>query len=108
MANNKTTQDHKMATEKSSHRQLEKLRNDVSEATSTLANIGANKLNAAKNKAETLYNAAKESSEDILSQAKDKIGNLEQTMNQYVRKNPNKSVLFAAGIGFILSQLLRR
>ncbi|MDD9330791.1 MAG: DUF883 C-terminal domain-containing protein, partial [Bartonella sp.] len=38
----------------------------------------------------------------------DKISDLEQAMNQCVRKNPGKSVLFAAGVGFILSQLLRR
>ncbi|WP_455479249.1 DUF883 family protein [Bartonella sp. B23] len=108
MANNKTTRNQKMAIEKSSHGQLEQLRNDVSEVTSTLANLGANKLNAAKNEAEKLYNAAKENSENILSQAKDKLGDLEQSINQYVRKNPNKSVFFAASIGFILSQLLRR
>ncbi|WP_035009069.1 DUF883 family protein [Bartonella vinsonii] len=108
MVNNKKTENHKMTTEKDSRGQLNKLRNDVSEVTSTLADLGANKLNKAKNKAEELYKTAKESSEDILSQAKEKIGDLEQNMNQYVRKNPNKSVLFAAGIGFILSQLLRR
>ncbi len=97
-----------MTAKKDPQRQFDKLHNDVSEVTSTLADLGASKLNKAKNKAEELYKTAKDSSGDILSQAKDKIGDLEQNMNQYVRKNPNKSVLFAAGIGFILSQLLRR
>ncbi|MCZ2158742.1 DUF883 domain-containing protein [Bartonella sp. 220] len=108
MANNKTTENCKMTAKKNPQGQFDKLRNDVSEVTSTLADLGASKLNQAKNKAEELYKTAKESSGDILSQAKDKIGDLEQNMNQYVRKNPHKSVLFAAGIGFILSQLLRR
>ncbi len=43
-----------------------------------------------------------------MSQAKEKIGEFEQTINECVRKNPGKSVLFSAGIGFILAQLLRR
>ncbi|AFR26772.1 DUF883 family protein [Bartonella quintana] len=108
MANNKTTENNKTAAEKDLQTQLEKLRNEISGITSTLTNLGANKLNAAKNKAEKLYHSAKENSEDVLSQAKDKIGDLEQSMNQCVRKNPGKSVLFAAGVGFILAQLLRR
>ncbi|UNE55591.1 MULTISPECIES: DUF883 family protein [Bartonella] len=97
-----------MTTGKEPREQFEKLRKDVSNVTSSLADAGANTLNAAKDKAGKLYHAAKENGEDILSQAKEKIGDFEQNMHQYVRKNPNKSILFAAGIGFILSQLLRR
>ncbi len=105
MANNKTPENNKT---KDLQGQLEKLRGEISGITSTLTDLGANKLSAAKNKAEKLYNSAKESSEDMMTQAKEKIGDLEQTMNQCVRKNPGKSVLFAAGVGFILAQLLRR
>ncbi|EJF97822.1 DUF883 family protein [Bartonella taylorii] len=105
MANNKTTENNKT---KDLQGQLEKLRGEISGITSTLTDLGANKLSAAKDKAEKLYNSAKESSEDMMTQAKEKIGDLEQTMNQCVRKNPGKSVLFAAGVGFILAQLLRR
>ncbi|WP_375666580.1 YqjD family protein [Bartonella sp. TT121SHDZB] len=112
MATNKTMQPNKTAAEKDLQRdlqgQLEKLRNEISEITSTLTNLGTNKFNTAKDKAEKLYHSAKESGEDIMSQAKDTISDLEQTMNQCVRKNPGKSVLFAAGVGFILSHLLRR
>lgn len=108
MANKKTTENNKTVREKNLQDQLEKLGGEISGITSTLANLGANKLNTAKNKAEKLYHSAKENSEDILSQAKETIGDLEQSMNQCVRKNPGKSVLFAAGVGFILSQLLRR
>ncbi|EJF87791.1 DUF883 family protein [Bartonella rattimassiliensis] len=108
MANNKTTQHNKTASEKDLQGQLETLRNEISEITSTLTNLGSNKLNTAKNKAEKLYHSAKESGEDIMYQAKDTISELEQTMHQCVRKNPGKSVLIAAGAGFILSQLLRR
>ncbi|WP_455480566.1 DUF883 family protein [Bartonella sp. B12(2025)] len=108
MANNKTTENNKTAAEKDLQGQLEKLRNEISGITSTLTDLGASKLNTAKNKAEKLYNSAKENSEDIMSQAKEKIGDLEQTMNQCVRKNPGTSVLFAAGVGFILAQLLHR
>ncbi|WP_156851591.1 DUF883 family protein [Bartonella refiksaydamii] len=105
MANNKTPENNKT---KDLQGQLEKLRSEISEITSTLKDLGANKLSAAKDKAEKLYNSAKENSGDMMSQAKEKIGDLEQTMNQCVRKNPGKSVLFAAGVGFILAQLLRR
>ncbi|WP_413154433.1 DUF883 family protein [Bartonella sp. cb54] len=102
MANHKTTEEKNLQT------QLEKLRNEISGITSTLTNLGANKLDTAKDKAEKLYSSAKENSEEIMSQAKDKINNFEQAMNKCVRKNPSKSVLFAAGIGFVLAQLLRR
>ncbi|WP_336293948.1 DUF883 family protein [Bartonella sp. CB169] len=102
MANNKTTENKE--TEKNLQGQLEKLRNEISGITSTLTNLGASKLN----KAEKMYDSVKENGEEIMSQAKEKISDLEQTMNQCVRKNPCKSVLFAAGAGFILSQLLRR
>ncbi|WP_375621590.1 MULTISPECIES: YqjD family protein [unclassified Bartonella] len=112
MAHNKTTQHDKTAVEKDQQKdlqgQLETLRTEISGITSTLTDLGANKFNAAKDKAEKLYHSAKESGEDMMSQAKDKISDLEQTLNQCVRKNPGKSVLFAAGVGFILSQLLRR
>lgn len=108
MTNNKATEKNKTSAEKDLQGQLEKLRKELSGVTSTLTDLGASKLNAAKTKAEKLYHAAKDSSEDVMSQAKDKIGDFEQTMNQCVRKNPGKSVLFAAGVGFILAQLLRR
>ncbi|WP_208436997.1 MULTISPECIES: DUF883 family protein [Bartonella] len=105
MANNKTPENNKT---KDLQGQLEKLRGEISGITSTLTDLGANKLSTAKDKAEKLYHSAKESGEDMMSQAKEKIGDLEQTMNQCVRKNPGKSILFAAGVGFILAQLLRR
>ncbi|WP_273760665.1 YqjD family protein [Bartonella sp. ML70XJBT.G] len=108
MANHKKTQNNKTTAEKELQGQAEKLRSEISGITSTLTELGASKLSAAKNKAEELYHSAKENSEDMMSQAKEKISELEQTMNDHVRKNPGKSVLFAAGVGFILSQLLRR
>ncbi|MBX4335820.1 DUF883 family protein [Bartonella raoultii] len=108
MTNNKATEKNKTTAEKDLQEQLEKLRKELSGVTSTLTDLGTNKLNTAKTKAEKLYNAAKESSEDVISQAKEKIGDFEQTMNQCIQKNPGKSVLLAAGVGFILSQLLRR
>ncbi|WP_409361137.1 DUF883 family protein [Bartonella heixiaziensis] len=108
MTNNKKTENSKTAAEKDLQTQLEKLRTEISGITSTLSNLGANKLNTAKDKAEKLYSSAKENGEEIMSQAKDKISDLEQAMNERVRKNPGKSVLFAAGVGFILAQILRR
>ncbi|WP_208435329.1 DUF883 family protein [Bartonella phoceensis] len=108
MANNKLTEKNKPAAEKDLQGQLEKLRGEISSITTALTDVGAKKLNTAKNKAEELYNSAKENGEDILSQAKEKITELEETMNHHVRKNPGKSVLFAAGVGFILAQILRR
>ncbi|WP_317993864.1 DUF883 family protein [Bartonella gliris] len=108
MTSNKKTENNKTAAEKDLQTQLEKLRSEISGITSTLSHLGANKLNTAKDKAEKLYSSAMESGEEIMSQAKDKISDLEQAMNQCVRKNPGKSVLFAAGVGFILAQILRR
>ncbi|EJF80035.1 DUF883 family protein [Bartonella doshiae] len=108
MANNKPTENKKTASEKDLQTQLEKLRSEISGITTTLTNLGTNKFNTAKDKAEKLYSSAKENGEEIFSQAKDKIGDFEQTMNQCIRKNPGKSVLIAAGVGFILAQLLRR
>ncbi|WP_455476884.1 DUF883 family protein [Bartonella sp. B41] len=108
MANNKTSENNKKSVEKDLQAQFEKLRSDISNATSKLTNLGANKLHQTKHKTEKLYNSAKENSEEIISQAKDKISNFEEALSRCVCKNPNKSVLVAAGIGFILAQLFRR
>ncbi|MCZ2203677.1 DUF883 family protein [Bartonella sp. A05] len=108
MANNKTAEKNGTATEKDLQAQLKQLHHEIAGITSTISNFGANQLDKAKHKAEKVYNSAKENGEEMVSQAKDTISDLESTMNQCIRKNPGKSVLFAAGIGFVLAQLLRR
>ncbi|WP_455473977.1 DUF883 family protein [Bartonella sp. B30(2025)] len=107
MANNKTVEDHKSVSEKDLQAQFEKLRNEVSNITSNLTNFGADKLDKAKDKTEKLYNSTKESGEDMISHTQNSIKTFEDALSRCVRKNPNKSVLVAAGFGFLLSQLLR-
>ncbi|AGF74998.1 hypothetical protein BAnh1_11300 [Bartonella australis AUST/NH1] len=111
MANNKTAENgrnDRTTAEKDLQKQLEQLRGEIAGITSTLTDLGSSKLNEAKHKAEKFYTSAKENSEEIVSQAKEKLDEFESYMNHCVRKNPGKSVLFAASIGFILAQLLRR
>ncbi|MCZ2328842.1 DUF883 family protein [Bartonella sp. F02] len=108
MANNKMAGNKEMGKEKELQTQLKQLRGEIADITSSLSDLGANKLNDTKHKAEKLYHSAKDNGEEIISQAKDKINDFEHYMNHCIHKNPGKSVLFAAGVGFILAQLLRR
>lgn len=108
MANNKTVEKNGSTIEKDLQAQLKQLHHEIAGITSAISDFGANKLDKAKQKAEKFYNSAKDNSDEMVSQAKDAINDFENALNRCVRKNPSKSVLFAAGIGFILSQLLRR
>ncbi|WP_336278523.1 DUF883 family protein [Bartonella sp. CB175] len=109
MANHKASENDKKAEEeKDLQTQLKKLHNEISTITSSLADLGSNKLNAAKGETQKLYNSMKENGEDMISQTKDSLNNFGDALDRCVRKNPSKSVLFAAGFGFVLAQLLRR
>ncbi|WP_336276614.1 DUF883 family protein [Bartonella sp. CB178] len=108
MSNGRTVEDNKATQEKNLQAQFEKLRSEVSNITSTLTDLGANKFDKAKNKTEKLYNSAKESGEEVVSQAQNSMKNFEEALSRCVRKNPNKSVLVAAGFGFALAQLFCR
>ncbi|MBA9082726.1 MULTISPECIES: DUF883 family protein [Bartonella] len=108
MANNKAADDRATSTEKDLHAQLKQLRSEMANITSALSDLGSNTLSEAKNKATKLYASVKDNGEDIASQAKDVLNDFEHNLSRCVRKNPSKSVLVAAGIGFVLSYLIRR
>ncbi|WP_332065744.1 DUF883 family protein [Bartonella sp. CB189] len=110
MANSKTVENGKKSEseeEKGLQTQLEKLQNEISSITSSLADLGADKLGTAKDETKKLYHSMKENGEEMVSQTKENINNFGEALDRCVRKNPSKSVLFAAGFGFILAQLLR-
>nr|CDP79444.1 hypothetical protein BN1046_00338 [Bartonella schoenbuchensis] len=109
MANNKAADDRATSTEKDLHAQLKQLRTEMANITSALSDLGSNTLlSEAKNKATKFYASVKDNGEDIASQAKDVLSDFEHNLSRCVRKNPSKSVLVAAGIGFVLSYLIRR
>lgn len=108
MANNKTADDRAASTENDLHAQLKQLRSEMANITSTLSDLGSDTLSEAKNKAAKLYTSVKDNGENIASQTKDILSDFEQNLSRCVRKNPSKSVLVAASIGFVLSYLIRR
>lgn len=94
--------------EKDLQAQVEQLRKELSQLTATLGEVGSEKLNQAKGKAEQLYASAKENSQEAVSQAKEKFNDMEHQLGECVRNKPATSLAVAAGIGFVLAMLVRR
>lgn len=94
--------------EQTLQQQVEQLRSEISNIGSTLSEIGADKLNKAKNRARTMYANAKEAGGDTLADAKDKVSDMQEQVCHYVREKPVTSLAIAAGIGFIAAMLIRR
>ena len=120
------------AAEKSANESLDKARQKFSEVASEVEkkvkDIGGGASKATqqvKETAEKASAAAKESAERASAVAKEKydvarekvrygydkarkdIDHLTEDVNEYVRDNPGKAVLMAAGIGFVLGLLMR-
>ena len=65
------------------------------------------KYDVAKEAAKEKYDVAKDKVRYGYDKAKKDLDHLTEDVNEYVRDNPGKSVLMAAGIGFVLGLLLR-
>jgi len=76
------------------------------------------KYDVAKDATKEKYDVAKDATKEKYDVAKDKVrygydkarkdmDHLTEDVNEYVRDNPGKAVLMAAGIGFVLGLLLR-
>ncbi len=69
----------------------------------TTAEIKAKEISvAAQEKAQEFKTVATEKAEDI----KVKACNIHETGEEYIKENPTKAVLIAAGIGFVLGALI--
>ncbi|EJF91725.1 DUF883 family protein [Bartonella tamiae] len=94
--------------EKDLQAQVEQLRKEISQITSTLGEVGSEKLHQVKDKAGRLYASAKANGEEAVSQAKEKIHDLEGQVSECVRNKPVTSLAVAAGVGFLIALLVRR
>lgn len=94
--------------EKDLEAQIQELKKEISDITTTLREFGSDKINQTKGKAEKLYAAAKANGEEAVSQAKDKLNDIESQLTSCLQEKPVTSLAFAAGIGFLLALLVRR
>lgn len=89
-------------------KQLHDLRKDVAAITSTLTELGSKKLHDAKGRAQSMYGRARTQGDELLSDARNKLNETQETVCEYVHEKPITSLAIAAGVGFILGQILRR
>ncbi|UXN03086.1 YqjD family protein [Bartonella sp. HY406] len=89
-------------------KQVADLRKDIAAIASTLSDLGSKKLNEAKDRAQTMYENARAQGDEALHEACDKLSQTQDSMCACVREKPMASLAIAAGIGFVLGQILRR
>lgn len=88
--------------------ELERLRNDISALTQTLASFGNGKLKEAGDRASQLGADVAEASAQYVDTARNSLAVAEQDLEAHIRSRPLQSVAIAAGIGFVAALLTRR
>lgn len=61
-----------------------------------------------RDQATQMYGQAKDVAGEYLQQGKDKLGEYESTLENYVREQPIKSLLIAAGVGVVIGAIWKR
>lgn len=89
-------------------KQVQDLRNDIAAIASTLSDLGSQKLNEAKDRAQTMYENARAQGDEALNDAREKLTQTQDSICACVREKPMMSLAIAAGIGFVIGQILRR
>ena len=81
---------------------------DVSEDVRRGAERASAELRRGAGAARERYESAAESARQGYDRLRRDTGNVTSQVNDYVRENPGKSVLIAAGVGFLLGMIVRR
>lgn len=89
-------------------KQVQDLRNDIAAIASTLSDLGSQKINEAKDRAKSMYESARAQGDEALHDARDKLSQSQDSICACVREKPIASLAIAAGIGFVVGQILRR
>ena len=87
------------------------IKDKAQEAKEKLREVGSNasqQFNQIKDSANEYYQQGRDKAQEYYEQGRQKAMELEQNLEDYVREQPIKSVMIAAGIGLLLGILWRR
>jgi len=87
------------------------IKDKAQEAKDKLREMGSaasQQINQLKDSANEYYQQGREKAQEYYEQGRQKAMELEQNLEDYVREQPIKSVMIAAGIGLLLGILWRR
>jgi ElaB/YqjD/DUF883 family membrane-anchored ribosome-binding protein len=90
---------------------MDQMKNKAQEAKDKLREMGSNaseQVNQIKDQANEYYQQGREKAQEYYEQGRQKAVELEQNLEEYVRDQPLKSVMIAAGVGLLLGILWRR
>ncbi|WP_127142959.1 DUF883 family protein [Pelagibacterium montanilacus] len=83
------------------------LREDVSAITATLGDIVKYRGNSAREEADRVRRKAVKKGEETLDSVNENLEHAEDELKTAIREKPLTSVLIAAGVGYLLSKILR-
>lgn len=93
----------------------EQLKDDLSQIGETARAIPGHAKGAAveqygnlRDQATNVYNQARDTAGEYIQQGKDKLGEYESSLENYVREQPIKSLLIAAGVGVVIGAIWKR
>ena len=90
---------------------MDQIKGKAQEAKEKLREMGSNaseQLNQVKESANEYYQQGREKAQEYYEQGRAKAMELEQNLEEYVRDQPLKAVMIAAGVGLLLGILWRR
>lgn len=87
--------------------QLGRLREDVSSLSDAVRSLASHGAEDVRKQATALRDDVRQRGEAYLRQAQDAASDLEEDVSERIRAEPIKSVLIAAGIGYLYARLFR-
>ena len=87
--------------------QIAQLQADLKSITATLAKLGTEKVNEARDTAKDEMRHLQRQCQHVIEEAQDQAGAIEQQLKDTIREKPLTAVASAIGIGFILALLSR-
>lgn len=88
--------------------QLARIRADVSELASSLAEMGSRRLSDARGEADNRVSELTKAGEEAIEDLRRQLRAIERDLSDKVQEKPLQTLGVAAGIGFLLALVLRR
>ncbi len=88
--------------------QVEQLKKDIASIAGTLADLGSQKVRAARKNARQTYRSARLQGQDVVDDLRGKAEDFEEQICATVRERPLTSLATAVGVGYLLALFTRR